>query len=182
MRKAAADQPRSDLTSRSEGPFMRLRNRGLVRVDSEHLLLLKGLLLWAVVAVACSAPGTSACCSACGATTRPGCRSRSRSCSSRVALRGSWHLQLVARPQPGRRGASRDHSPPPRPGRRSTERCQGLHRPVHRRCTPRRASAALGWRSIRAWCSRRSRPSCGLVTSSTGSSPTCCSRSACSAR
>ena len=32
---------------------MRLRNRRPVaRVDSEHLLLLKGLLLWAVIAVA----------------------------------------------------------------------------------------------------------------------------------
>ncbi len=31
---------------------MRLRNRALARVDSEHLLLLKGLLLWAVIAVA----------------------------------------------------------------------------------------------------------------------------------
>jgi hypothetical protein len=31
---------------------MRLRNRSLARVDTEHLLLLKGLLLWAVIAVA----------------------------------------------------------------------------------------------------------------------------------
>jgi hypothetical protein len=31
---------------------MRLRNRTLARVDTEHLLLLKGLLLWAVIAVA----------------------------------------------------------------------------------------------------------------------------------
>ncbi len=31
---------------------MRLRNRALVRVDSEHLLLLKGLLLWAVIGTA----------------------------------------------------------------------------------------------------------------------------------
>jgi len=31
---------------------MRLRNRTLVRIDSEHLLLLKALLLWAVVGVA----------------------------------------------------------------------------------------------------------------------------------
>ena len=31
---------------------MRLRNRALARVDSEHLLLLKGLLLWAVIGVA----------------------------------------------------------------------------------------------------------------------------------
>jgi MotA/TolQ/ExbB proton channel family len=31
---------------------MRLRNRALARVDSEHLLLLKSLLLWAVIAVA----------------------------------------------------------------------------------------------------------------------------------
>jgi hypothetical protein len=36
---------------------MRLRNRKLVRVDNEHLLLLKGLLLWAVVAVAFLAAG-----------------------------------------------------------------------------------------------------------------------------
>jgi hypothetical protein len=31
---------------------MRLRNRALARVDSEHLLLLKGLLLWAVIGTA----------------------------------------------------------------------------------------------------------------------------------
>jgi hypothetical protein len=31
---------------------MRLRNRALSRVDSEHLLLLKGFLLWAVIGVA----------------------------------------------------------------------------------------------------------------------------------
>jgi hypothetical protein len=31
---------------------MRLRNRALARVDSEHLLLLKGLLLWAVIGIA----------------------------------------------------------------------------------------------------------------------------------
>jgi MotA/TolQ/ExbB proton channel family len=31
---------------------MRLRNRTLARVDTEHLLLLKGLLLWAAIAVA----------------------------------------------------------------------------------------------------------------------------------
>ena len=36
---------------------MRLRNRARARVDSEHLLLLKGLLLWAVIGVAFLAAG-----------------------------------------------------------------------------------------------------------------------------
>jgi MotA/TolQ/ExbB proton channel family len=76
---------------------MRLRNRRLVRVDSEHLLLLKGLLLWAVVAVALFGAWHFGLLQRVWSDDQTGLSFAITVVFLAVALRGSWHIYQLSR-------------------------------------------------------------------------------------
>jgi hypothetical protein len=106
---------------------MRLRKRPSVRVDSEHLLLLKGLLLWAVVAVAFLAAGHYGLLHRVWSDDLTGLSVAITVVFLAVAARGSWQIfelsralnhveevrrAIVDRPSAGRGRETSDHALP----------------------------------------------------------------------
>ncbi|HSA82951.1 MAG TPA: MotA/TolQ/ExbB proton channel family protein [Geminicoccaceae bacterium] len=76
---------------------MRLRNRALTRVDSEHLLLLKGLLLWAVIGVAFLAAWRYGLLQRVWQDDSTGLSVAITLVFLVVAARGSWHVLKLSR-------------------------------------------------------------------------------------
>jgi hypothetical protein len=76
---------------------MRLRNRALVRVDSEHLLLLKGLLLWAVIGVAFLAAWRYGLLQRVWHDDSTGLSVAITLVFLAIAARGSWHVLKLSR-------------------------------------------------------------------------------------
>jgi MotA/TolQ/ExbB proton channel family len=76
---------------------MRLRNRALARVDSEHLLLLKGLLLWAVVGVAFLAAWRYGLLQRVWHDDSTGLSVAITLVFLAIAARGSWHVLKLSR-------------------------------------------------------------------------------------
>jgi MotA/TolQ/ExbB proton channel family len=76
---------------------MRLRNRALARVDSEHLLLLKGLLLWAVIGVAFLAAWRYGLLQRVWHDDSTGLSVAITLVFLAIATRGSWHVLKLSR-------------------------------------------------------------------------------------
>ena len=76
---------------------MRLRNRTLARVDNEHLLLLKGLLLWVVIAAAFLAAWRYALLERVWSNDTTGLSIAITLVFLGTAARGSWHVLLLSR-------------------------------------------------------------------------------------
>jgi hypothetical protein len=76
---------------------MRLRNRVLARVDSEHLLLLKALLLWAVIAVAFLAAWHYGLLQRVWLDDTTGLSVAITLVFLAIAVRGSWHVLKLSR-------------------------------------------------------------------------------------
>jgi len=76
---------------------MRPRTRALARVDSEHLLLLKGLLLWAVIGVAFLAAWHYGLLQRVWIDDRTGLSVAITLVFLAIAARGSWHVLQLSR-------------------------------------------------------------------------------------
>ena len=76
---------------------MRLRTRALARVDSEHLLLLKGLLLWAVIGVAFLAAWHYGLLQRVWIDDATGLSVAITLVFLAIAARGSWHVLKLSR-------------------------------------------------------------------------------------
>ncbi len=76
---------------------MRLRNRVLARVDSEHLLLLKALLLWAVIGVAFLAAWHYGLLQRVWIDDSTGLSVAITLVFLAIAVRGSWHVLKLSR-------------------------------------------------------------------------------------
>jgi hypothetical protein len=76
---------------------MRLRNRTLARVDNEHLLLLKGLLLWVVIAAAFLAAWHYGLLERVWSNDSTGLSIAITLVFLGTAARGSWHVLVLSR-------------------------------------------------------------------------------------